>query len=185
MKFGVSMWSATTVPIFHSATANNLIIENIFNPNISPVVLNSYDSGAHTGLELGLNFTPAVNGYVTGVKFYKGSNNTGTHIGNLWSANGTLLNTVVFAGETASGWQNQAFPSQTAVIGGNIYVISYHLFSNYYAADAIYNWPVVSGDLTAPAGNNGVYSYGSANSVFPTNVYNSANYWVDVDFVKV
>ena len=32
-------------------------------------------------LELGLRFTPTADGFVTGVRFYKGTGNTGTHIG--------------------------------------------------------------------------------------------------------
>ena len=36
-------------------------------------------------VELGLRFTPTVDGFVTGVRFYKGAGNTGTHVGSLWS----------------------------------------------------------------------------------------------------
>ena len=32
-------------------------------------------------VELGLRFTPPTDGFVTGVRFYKGTGNTGTHIG--------------------------------------------------------------------------------------------------------
>ena len=39
----------------------------------------------------------------------------------------------------------------------------------------------VSGDLTAPSGNNGVYAYGGA-GLFPTNSFNSSSYGVDVVF---
>ena len=35
--------------------------------------------------------------------------------------------------------------------------------------------------MTAPAGNNGVYTYGNGN-LFPTSTFNAANYWVDVVF---
>ena len=35
----------------------------------------------------------------------------------------------------------------------------------------------VNGDLTAPGGANGVYAYG--NDLFPTESWNSTNYWVD------
>ena len=42
-------------------------------------------------VNLGVKFRTAVNGYVTGIRFYKGATNTGTHIVSLWSANGLLL----------------------------------------------------------------------------------------------
>src|SRR4029078_7645663 len=35
-------------------------------------------------VNLGVKFRTAVNGYVTGIRFYKGATNTGTHIVSLW-----------------------------------------------------------------------------------------------------
>ena len=56
-------------------------------------------------VELGAAFTPAKDGTVTAIRFYKGAGNTGTHTGSLWTASGTRLATVTFTGETATGWQ--------------------------------------------------------------------------------
>ena len=56
-------------------------------------------------VELGVKFRADVAGYITGVRFYKGAGNTGTHVGNLWTSAGTLLASGTFTGETASGWQ--------------------------------------------------------------------------------
>ena len=42
-------------------------------------------------VELGVRFRSDLAGYVTGVRFYKGAGNTGTHVGNLWTNTGTLL----------------------------------------------------------------------------------------------
>ena len=39
-------------------------------------------------------------GTITGVRFYKESDNTGTHTGSLWTAGGTLLATGTFSGES-------------------------------------------------------------------------------------
>src|SRR3974377_1904384 len=47
-------------------------------------------------LEIGVKFRSDVAGYITGLRFYKGAANTGTHIGNLWSNTGTLLATATF-----------------------------------------------------------------------------------------
>ena len=64
-----------------------------------------------SSVELGLKFRSDVAGYVTAVRFYKGANNIGTHIGDLWTNQGTKLATVTFTNETASGWQQANFPS--------------------------------------------------------------------------
>ena len=59
--------------------------------------------------ELGVKFRADVSGSITGVRFYKGASNTGTHVGHLWSNTGTLLATATFTNETASGWQQVMF----------------------------------------------------------------------------
>ena len=48
--------------------------------------------------ELGVKFRSDVDGFITGIRFYKGAGNTGTHLGHLWSATGTLLGTATFIG---------------------------------------------------------------------------------------
>ena len=42
-----------------------------------------------SAVNLGVQFTPQENGWITGIRFYKGSGNTGTHVGSLWTASGT------------------------------------------------------------------------------------------------
>jgi hypothetical protein len=138
-------------------------------------------------VELGVKFRTDSNGTITGVRFYKGSANTGAHVANLWTATGTLLATASFTGETASGWQQVNFTSPVSVTANTTYVVSYHTNTGNYAADGGYfatqgagAYPVTA--LAAGvAGPNGVYVYG-ATSAFPTNSYNSNNYWVDVVF---
>ena len=46
-------------------------------------------SGDTSSVNLGVEFTPSANGWITGIRFYKGSGNTGTHIGALWTTGGT------------------------------------------------------------------------------------------------
>ena len=60
----------------------------------SPSILADSDTSA---VELGVKFQSSVDGVITALRFYKSSSNTGTHIGNLWTAGGTLLATVTFA----------------------------------------------------------------------------------------
>jgi hypothetical protein len=42
-------------------------------------------------VEVGMKFSSSTNGEITGIRFYKGPTNTGTHVGDLWSSTGTLL----------------------------------------------------------------------------------------------
>jgi hypothetical protein len=67
-------------------------------------------------IEVGLKFRSDVDGYITGVRFYKGgASNGGTHLGHLWSSSGTQLGTVTFANETTSGWQQALFQTPIAI----------------------------------------------------------------------
>ena len=134
-------------------------------------------------VELGTAFTPSQNGTVTAVKFYKGAGNTGTHTGSVWDSGGTRLGQVTFTGETATGWQTATFATPVAVSAGATYVVSYYAPNGRYSATPNYfASPRVVGPLTAPAGNNGRYKYGSGGG-FPNGSWNSTNYFVDVVFV--
>ena len=41
-----------------------------------------------SSVELGVKFQTSTAGKIVGIRFYKGPQNTGTHIGNLWSSTG-------------------------------------------------------------------------------------------------
>jgi uncharacterized protein (TIGR03437 family) len=133
-----------------------------------------------------MKFQSSVAGNVTGVRFYKGSQNTGTHIGHVWSRTGALLGTVTFTGESASGWQQATFASPVAIAANTTYVISYRAPVGHYADDSnFFSSSVSNGSLTAlrngQDGSNGVYAYGSS-TTFPSSTWSSSNYWVDVLF---
>jgi hypothetical protein len=153
----------------------------------TPSVASSTDTSA---VELGVKFRTAMDGYVTGVRFYKGSLNTGTHIGNLWSSTGQLLGTADFSNETASGWQQVDFPVPVAVTAGTLYIASYfapnghYAFDNgYFAASGVDSWPVYLLQ-DGESGGNGVYTY-SGSSAYPASTYQASNYWVDIVFESV
>jgi hypothetical protein len=138
-------------------------------------------------VELGVKFRVDVDGVVTGVRFYKGTGNTGTHIGNLWSVDGTRLATATFNNETASGWQEVQFATPVPVTANTVYVASYFAPNGHYAGDN--NFFANAGVDKAPVhllqdgvgGGNGVYAYGSGSS-FPSQSFQASNYWVDVAF---
>jgi glucose/arabinose dehydrogenase/endonuclease YncB( thermonuclease family) len=155
----------------------------IWPSSATPVNAANGDSGA---IELGVKFRPDRNGFISGIRYYKSSTNTGTHVGNLWSSGGALLGTATFTSETTSGWQQVNFSAPVAVNANTVYVASYHTNTGNYAADQnAFTSDVGSAPVRALAslgnGGNGVYMYG-ASSAFPTNTYNATNYWVDVVF---
>ncbi|MCL2729753.1 MAG: DUF4082 domain-containing protein [Actinomycetia bacterium] len=133
-------------------------------------------------VELGARFTSAVTGWITGVTFYKGAGNTGTHTGSVWSADGTQLATGTFSSETASGWQLLTFANPVPITAGTSYVVSYHAPNGNYAVDGGYfasahqSYPLTATADTAGS-QNGLYRYGS-DTAFPNSSYGSANYWV-------
>ena len=133
-----------------------------------------------SSVELGVQFSSSVNGFVTGVRFYKGGTaNGGTHVGRLWSASGTLLASATFSNETSSGWQTVTFSSPVAVTAGATYVASYYAPQGGYSYNSgFFASPFVNSPLTA---TQGVFRYGTG-GVLPTNTYSNTSYWVDVVF---
>jgi hypothetical protein len=154
-----------------------------WNSSVTPSIV---DSGDAKSVEVGVKFRSDVAGYVTGIRFYKSSANTGIHIGNLWSSTGTLLAAATFTNETTSGWQQVNFTSPVQIAAGTTYVASYFTPSGHYSADVSYfnltgfdNPPIhLVPNSVSP---NGVYSY-SSTSTFPTSSFKATNYWVDLVF---
>ncbi|ROQ03697.1 Ig-like domain-containing protein [Rathayibacter sp. PhB93] len=145
----------------------------------TPATASAEDSSS---VEVGMAFTASTAGSATGIAFYKGSRNTGTHVGSLWDASGTRIAQVTFTGETATGWQSAAFATPVELVPGARYTVSYLAPAGYYAATgAGLASPVTNGALTSASGDNGVYRYGSG-GVMPSSSYNSTNYFVDVYF---
>jgi hypothetical protein len=136
-------------------------------------------------IEVGVKFQSSVAGNVSGVRFYKGPSNTGTHVGHLWTAAGSLLASVTFSNETTSGWQQGKFSTPVPIQANTTYVVSYSCPNGHYSDDQnSFNLAVTNAPLTALQNStvspNGVYVYGSG---FPTQGWNASNYWVDLAFV--
>ena len=183
--FAVCLLALATVGAFVSgggSPASAAETVNVFDSSAVPADAVDHDRNA---VELGMKFTASTNGAITGIRFYKGPQNTGTHTGTLWTSTGTQLGTLTFSNETASGWQTATFATPIQVTAGTTYVVGYHSNGYYSADNSYFTSAVTNGPLTAPSsstsGGNGVYAYGSA-SAFPTNSFNASNYWVDVIF---
>ena len=146
---------------------------------------------------MGVKFTADADGFVTGVRFYKASANTGTHIGNLWSSSGQLLARANFTGEAGSGWQQVLFSQPVPVTKNTTYIASYFAPNGHTSQDSSYFYttpplgpePTIT-DLDSPPLHalrnsngvvNGVFSK-SSSSTFPTSSADASNYWVDPIF---
>ncbi len=167
---------------------------SVWGPNVTPGTVDQNDVNA---VELGVKFTSDVAGSIAGIRFYKSTANTGSHIGNLWTASGTLLASATFTSETTSGWQQVTFPAPVPIAANTTYVASYFAPKGHYSADGtyLYGQPAPAsgaGSITdsvplhvtrsSPTSGDGLYRYGSS-SGFPTSTFDGENYWVDVSFV--
>jgi hypothetical protein len=157
---------------------------SFWNNSTVPAVADSQD---RQSTELGVRFVADVNGTITGLRFYKSSANTGTHVGSLWTNTGQLLARATFTNESASGWQQVNFSTPVSITAGTTYVASYlapnggfSMDNNYFETAGVNNGPLHA-IPSGPAGPNGLYKY-SNSSAFPTNSFSNRNYWVDVVF---
>jgi hypothetical protein len=134
--------------------------------------------------ELGMKFRSSTGGQINTIRFWKAPSETGTHTGKIWTAAGTLLESVTFSNETASGWQEEALSTPVTIQADTTYVVSVNINSYYVATYDELASPIVNGDLSSVAdGNNGVFN-GTAGA-FPSNSYRNTNYYRDIDFVAV
>jgi hypothetical protein len=169
-------WSFTTAPAASTPVT-------IWSSTAAPATPSVGDTRS---VELGVKFDSDVAGYITGIRFYKGSGNVGTHVGYLWSSDGTLLASATFTNETDTGWQQVNFSTPVAITAGTTYIASYLAPNGHYSYDEGYFTysGVDNGALHAlsngAAGGNGVFVYGSGG--FPSQTCAATNYWVDVVF---
>lgn len=168
--------ACTTSTAKVTAAKTAATVETLWPTSTVPGVVTDADTGA---VELGTTFTAAVSGQVTGVTFYKGPKNLGTHTVNLWTAAGTLVRSHVVTGETGSGWQTMSFGTPLPIVAGATYTASYFSPKGHYSDTVNYAWPRISGDL---GGTAGTYTYG-ASSKFPTSTYQRSSYFVSPVFV--
>ena len=178
----VGQSAAVTVTVYNAPVSTVTTLLSAWSATTIPGVV---DSGPDSAVELGVKFRSDTAGSITGIRFYKASTNSGSHIGNLWDNTGKLLATATFTNETASGWQQVTFPTPVAITANTVYVASYHTNVGHYSDDQSYfaGKGVDNGSLhflaDGVSGPSGVYSYGST-SKFPNLGWKSSNYWVDV-----
>lgn len=147
---------------------------------LSPALINQTD-GASVNYELGTQFVADQSGQITAIRFYKSPQEAGTHIGRIWSATGAELASVVFAAETASGWQTQTLAAPLSVAAGTEYTVSVNTANSYYSAtNNGLAAEVRTASLHSLAGNNGRYG---VPGMYPTQSWANSNYFRDVVFL--
>ena len=95
----------------------------------------------------------------------------------MWNNAGTALATVTFTGESGSGWQQATFSSPVALTAGAIYTVSVGFNTKFVMSGGGLASQLSMGPSSSVAGGNGVFA--NAAGLFPTNSWNSSNYFVD------
>lgn len=134
---------------------------------------------------LGMKFKSTKAGQILAIRYYKAASDTGTHVGKIWSASGTLLTSVTFTGETASGWQEKALATPWSIAANTTYVVSVNVGSHFPITTSAFppspSLPLTNGSLSVVNdGANGVFG---APTAFPTSSYQNSNYFRDVVFL--
>lgn len=143
------------------------------------------DATDNRSYELGTKFVAAINGEIRAIRYWKSPSETGTHIGRIWSATGTLLTTVNFANETASGWQEAVLAVPLRITRNTLYTVSVNTNTNFAITVNELNYPGISNGFLETVidetNNNGVFGDIGA---YPTNSFQGSNYYRDVVFVE-
>ena len=133
-------------------------------------------------VNLGVKFRTSTQGTMTHCWFYKIEADTGTHVCTVYRVfDGSVVGTVNFADESASGWQDQAFASALNIAANEDYIVTVsHPTGVWTGTSDYFATTYTNGNLTAPtAGTDyaGRYVYG-ASMAYPTND-SARNYWTD------
>ena len=134
---GNGIYKTSDTPTFPNQTyrADNFWVDVVLGPAVTaagktytlwsnstvPAKVTEFDPRA---IELGVKFKSDVDGAISGIRFYKGPSNTGTHTVSLWTTTGALLARSVSVSESASGWQQVNFASPVTISANTTYIAS-------------------------------------------------------------
>ncbi len=147
----------------------------------TPAQFKTDGTGSAGDYELGMEFRSGKSGQISAIRYYKAPSETGTHTGRIWSSTGTLLASVTFTNETASGWQQQTLATPLNIQANTTYVVSVNSNTYYAFTSNGLGTTLTNGDLSAVAdGSNGVYDVTPGS--FPAQSYQNSNYFRDIVF---
>lgn len=163
---------------------------SIFLPSQAPTAGETNHNDGQGGINLGVKFHAAFNGYVTAIRFYRPSNdNTTNNAVYLYDENGTFRASATFTGSPVAGWTEVPLSTPIAITAFSTYVATYYSPTGAYSStentfvDSVVLGPLIGNrdSLNGPEMlRNGVYQYGP--QAFPTHDFNATNYWVDVSY---
>ena len=160
----------------------------------SPPATDACDGFPCVPYELGMLFQSSTDGDITAIRFWRADSEPsadGSHVGRIWAADGSLLDSTSFTGETlGGGWQEQALAAPLAILAGTTYTVSVNTLGHYVYTSQGLNAGITNGDLTALAGAGlgGCVGSGTGNGrfappgTFPTSSFNCNDYFRDIQF---
>jgi len=128
--------------------------------------------------EQGIEFSSAVSGQITHVRFYKAAAEpSGGHVGRIWNAaTGDLLASAAFVNETASGWQEAQLSTPLPIAAGVRYKVTYNVNNVVAKTFNVLDYPILSWPLTGWGS-----SFSTPAGSFPT-TGSTSNLFADVRF---
>jgi hypothetical protein len=133
----VSSPTVTVIPVSGYCTSS-ICYQDLWGGSIPP-----YTQTDPAEVELGARFTPSVDGFVYGIRFYRRQNDTGAHYVNLWRLvisdavpSQERLTLLASAPLTAvapgpGSWVSVMFRAPVRVLAGGIYVAAFHTESGF------------------------------------------------------
>jgi hypothetical protein len=135
-----------------------------------------------SAVTLGVNFTSTQAGKITGIRYYRGRTSHNGYTVALYSASGTQLAQVSVSADTCSVpcWEQVNFLAPVSITANTRYVAAYYAPNGLYADDSYGLSSNISNPPLTALKSGGVYHYGGVG--FPSQTWESSNYWVDVVF---
>ncbi len=176
VSYNQSLYIATAPTIGDDPQANN-DGTYISMQQFSPVIPVNAEAG---DIEIGIVFTVDQQCIATASRFYKGdATNIGPHVGRIWNADtGVQLTNETYVGETASGWQRQAFTTTPTLLPGTQYIHSVSLPDGHYSntIGLMRMSPYTDGPLRV-----GASTFNTTAGSMPTTEFNSIFYFNAVE----
>lgn len=142
-------------------------------PSLTPTENNDTAGVVYT---VATQFSSTNSGYITHLRFYRPSGETGTNVGYLWSDSGTLLASATFPSTPSSGWVEVALSSPVAISASTRYRVGVNTNTRQSKTSCGIGSGITNQVLTAHQG-----FWIAGNGTFPT-TSSCSNFFADVKF---
>ena len=151
-------------------------VQSVIAPRIFTTQTPASAIAASPGYEVATQFSPAVNGTVKALRFYRPSGETGNNTLRLWTNTGTQLASATWVDNGTSGWKEVSIGGGARLAAGTLYRVSVNTNTVQSKTAGGFSSPIVNGPLTAYQGY-----WGQPMESMPANA-SSGNYFADVVF---